>query len=110
MPSPIHVRQKTVQDRDVISIRKEYAGETHEVYVPTEDTTQLLLNLLGVINDGKADDRKFVLARKGTVGENTDSLGDDLIKKTTVKAIVRELYDDDTANAVVTLLNGEAND
>jgi len=107
MPSTIEVKPKTVQDRDVISFRKEYGSEEHEVLVPTDQATQVLLSLLSVLNDGKDDSEQFVLARKGDLANgDTNTVGDDLAKATVVKSAVRELYDDDTAKAVQTILNG----
>jgi hypothetical protein len=107
MSSTVQVKAKTVKDRDVISFRKEYGSEEHEVLVPTDQATHVLLSLLSVLNDGKDDSGQFVLARKGDLANgDTNTVGDDLAKATVVKSAVRELYDDDTAKAVQTILNG----
>jgi len=110
MSSTIQVQAKTVQDRDVISFRKEYGSEEHEVFVPTDQATQVLLSLLSVVNDTKdTDDAQFVLARKGDLANgDTGAISDDLVKATVVETAVRELYDDNTANAVATVLDGDA--
>jgi len=108
MSSQVEVKRKTVQDRDVISFRKEYGSEEHEVFVPQDQALQVLLNLLGVVNDRKEnEDEQFVLSRKRDVA-NGDShvVSDDVVKSTVVETTVRELYDDNTAKAVSTILNG----
>jgi len=107
MSTQIEVRRKTVQDRDVISFRKEYGSEEHEVFVPKDQALQVLLNLIGVVNDGKEEEQQFVLSRKRDVA-NGDShvVSDDVVKSTVIETTVRELYDDNTAKAVATILNG----
>jgi hypothetical protein len=107
MSSTVQVQSKTVRDRDVISFRKEYGSEEHEVLVPTDQATQVLLSLLSVMNDGKDDSEQFVLARKGDLANgDSGAISDELVKATVVESAVRELYDDDTAKAVQTILNG----
>lgn len=108
MTSTVQVQAKTVQDRDVISFRKEYGSEQHEVFVPQDQSTQVLLNLLSVVNDNKEDSEQFVLARKGDLANgDSKAVSDELVKTTVVESAVRELYDDDTAKAVSTILDGE---
>lgn len=108
MSSTVQVQAKTVQDRDVISFHKEYGSEEHEVFAPKDQATQVLLNLLSVVNDGKNDDEQFVLARKGDLANgDSKAVSDELVKTTVVESAVRELYDDDTAKAVSTILDGE---
>lgn len=107
MSSTVQVSEKTVTNRDVISFRKEYNGEEHEVFFPQDQATQVLLNLLSVVNDSKNGDEKYVLARKGDLA-NGESLSDTLAKETVVTSAVRELYDDNTAKAVATILDGDA--
>lgn len=110
MSSTVQVQSKTVRDRDVISFRKEYGSEEHEVFVPVDQAPQVLLSLLSVINDGKVDDEKFVLTRKGHIANgDAGTVGDDLVKATVVETAVGALYDDDTAKAVGTILNGGEN-
>lgn len=112
MNSTVQVKRKTVQDRDVISFRKEYGSEEHEVFAPTDQATQLLLSLLSVVNEGKADDNeKFVLARKGDLANGDNGVAsDDMVKEVVVESVVRELYDDTAADAVSSVLHtgGEA--
>jgi len=109
MSSTVQVKAKTVQDRDVISFRKEYGSEEHEVFVPTDQATQVLLSLLSVVNDGKEDGEQFVLARKGDLANGEKSaISDEMVKTTVVESAVRELYDDNTAKAVATILDGDA--
>ena len=111
MSSQVQVKRKTVQDRDVISFRKEYGSEEHEVFCPEDQALQVLMNLLGVVNEGKEDSKQFVLARKGDVA-NADShiASDEIVKAMVVESAVRELYDDNTAKAVGTILNGGGSD
>jgi len=107
MPSTIEVKPKTVQDRDVISFRKEYGSEEHEVFCPEDQALQVLMNLIGVVNDGKEEEKQFVLSRKRDVANgDTQPIADDVVKATVVETTVRELYDDNTAKAVGTILNG----
>jgi len=108
MTSTVQVQEKTVTNRDVVSFRKEYNGEEHEVFFPQDQTTQVLLSLLSVVNESKEGDDQFVLARKGDLGNgDVETATDSMVKETVVTAAVRELYDDDTASAVGTLLGGE---
>jgi hypothetical protein len=109
MSSTVQVKSKTVQDRDVISFRKEYGSEEHEVFVPTDQATQVLLSLLSVVNEDKDDSKQFVLARKGDLANGeTAAISDEMVKTTVVESAVRELYDDNTAKAVATILDGDA--
>lgn len=109
MSSTVQVQSKTVRDRDVISFRKKYGSEEHEVLVPTDQATQVLLSMLSVLNDDKADGEQFVLARKGDLANgNKTAISDTLVKQTVIETAVRELYDDDTASAVATILDGDA--
>jgi len=69
MSSTIQIREKTVNGRDVIAFTKEYADETHEVFAPNEQGTQILFNLLATINDRKEQQKdEFVLVRKSELG------------------------------------------
>jgi len=109
MSSTVQVKSKTVQDRDVISFRKEYGSEEHEVFVPTDQATQVLLSLLSVVNEDKDEGKQFVLARKGDLANGeTTAISDEMVKTTVVESAVRELYDDNTAKAVATILDGDA--
>jgi len=64
-----HVTQKTVNGRQIIAVTKEYGGETHEVYIPTEQGLQIMYNLLSLINDQKDSQKdEFVLVRKSELG------------------------------------------
>lgn len=101
MPSVIEVREKTVNSRDVISFSKVYADEEHEVFAPKEHAVQVLLQLLAVINEDKDDDGRFLLVRKGQVGDgDVEPVDDELVKREVLAAVARELFDDDAAEAV----------
>jgi len=112
MSSTVQVQRKTVQDRDVISFRKEYGSEEHEVFAPTDQATQLLLSLLSVVNEGKENEQEmFVLARKGDLANGDNGVAsDEMVKEVVIESVVRELYDDTAADAVSSILHtgGEA--
>jgi hypothetical protein len=108
MTSTVQVQEKTVTNRDVVSFRKEYNGEEHEVFFPQDQATQVLLSLLTVVNDSKEGEEQLVLARKGDLANGGSSVSDTMVKETVVTSAVRELYDENTAGAVKTLLNGDS--
>jgi len=69
MSSTIKITEKTVNGRDVVAFTKEYADETHEVFAPKEQMTQILFNLLATVNDQKDTQKnEFVLVRKSELG------------------------------------------
>lgn len=69
MSSTIQITEKTVNGRDVVAFTKEYADETHEVFAPNEQMTQILFNLLATVNDQKETQKnEFVLVRKLELG------------------------------------------
>jgi len=101
MPSVIEVKEKTVNNREVISFSKHYRDEEHEVFAPKEHATQVLLSLLAIVNQDKPDTEQLVLARKGQVGDGgAEPVDGELVKKEVLMAVARELFDDDTAAAV----------
>lgn len=100
MPSTVQVSEKTVNNRDVISFAKEYAGEEHEVMCPTEQGTQVLLDLLSVLNQHKDEPDRFVLIRKGEVGhlDDVDPIPNgDEYKRQAAYSVVESLFDEQTA-------------
>lgn len=101
MPNVIEVKEKTVNIREVISFSKHYRDEEHEVFAPKEHATQVLLQLLAVVNQDKPPSEQLVLARMGQVGDGTAAPVDgELLKKEVLMAVARELFDEDTAAAV----------
>lgn len=68
MSSSIEITTKTVNNREVIAFAKNYADEEHEVFAPEEQGTQMLLDLLATVNQGKESEEQFVLVRKSEVG------------------------------------------
>jgi len=111
MVSTIQVREKTVNNRDVISFAKEYADEEHEVFCPTEQSTQLLLDLLSVVNQDKDESDQFVLVRKSDVGKLDEVevvANGDAYKKQAVTAVVSSLFDEQTAADAVLAIEGES--
>jgi hypothetical protein len=107
MPSTIQVTEKTVNNRDVISFSKEYSGEQHEVFAPKEHATQVMLDVLSIVNQPKEESQELVLARKGDLGGDIASVDGELLKASVVQSVVSELYDEQTASDVAHTLNGE---
>jgi len=69
MTSTVEVREKTVNNREVIAFVKEYNQEQHEVFVPKQQATQVLLDLLATVNEQKEEQsNQFVLIRKSELG------------------------------------------
>lgn len=111
MTSTIQVKEKTVNNREVISFSKEYSGEEHEVFAPKEQATQVLLSILAILNEDKKNGNQYILTRKGDIGAADASVVDgDMLKADVVETVVRELYDENTAKAVNTILNGDSNE
>lgn len=105
MASTIQVKEKTVNNREVISFSKEYRGQEHEVFAPKEHATQVLLSLLAILNQGTPVEKQFVLARKGDIGaEDVQTVDSEMAKSNAVRALVAELFDDETAVDVEELL------
>lgn len=107
MPSTVQVKEKTVNNRDVISFSKEYSGETHEVFAPKEQATQVLLNILTVANKDKADPEQLVLARKGDIGGDVETVNGEMLKETVAMSVIESLYDEHAAREVTKFLNGD---
>jgi hypothetical protein len=104
MPSPIQVTEKTIHDRDVISIRKEYGGDEHEVMCPVEDGIQLLFNIMSLVNDTRDKADEFVLVRKSDVGRLHRTDGASRTKQSRKDALAQvttALFDEQIANDVV---------
>lgn len=112
MTSTIEVAEKTVNNREVISFTKEYADEEHEVFCPKEQGTQLVFNLLSVVNAEKDDEDRFVLVRKGDVGYmDREATGDtQRPKMEALSTVVEALYDSKTAKDVIKAIEGDTNE
>lgn len=69
MQSTISVTEKTVNNRDVVVLTKEYNNEVHEVFIPRDQLTQVVIQLLATMNDQKNNQKdELVLIRKSELG------------------------------------------
>lgn len=112
MSSTVEVKRKTVQDRELISFTKEYAGEEHEVMFPVNQGVQVLATLVDAVNQDLDRGREFVLMRRESVGmidAEPESTQNEL-KAGVLRSVVETLYDGDAADKVTAALNGGENE
>jgi len=102
MPSVIKVKEKTVNNRVVVSFSKNYADQEYQVFVPKEHATEILRSLLEILNEDNADGEELVLLRKGQVGngDGVETLDGELLKEQVLVNLADTLFDGDTALAV----------
>ena len=68
MASSISVNRESVRERDIVSLSKTYNGEEHEIYIPSEQVPQVVMELLYEMNQSREEDDQFVLVRKSQLG------------------------------------------
>jgi len=112
MSSIIEVKEKTVNNREVIAFVKQWADEEHEVFAPVEHGTQILLSVLSVVNEGKDADDRLLLVRQRDVGKTEPEPypTDGELKRDAVVSVARELVGEDAAAEVALALDGDGSE